>query len=145
MSRSCSQTQTVRNDRIESAIVEALVQAASEVETFRKTEVLSTTIASPELLKLREQLSGLMALGQNPIIADAIVEIRHQITKLEFAEASKVQKTERIRDDLSIVFSDPLYWEYALSNDEAKTRLFQQFVNRVVVFNGEVVRVELHL
>ena len=145
MSRSCSQTQTVRNDHIESAIVEALTAAASEVEQFRKTEVLSTSIASPELLKLREQLSGLMGLGQNPIIADAIVEIRHQITKLEFTENSKTQKTERIRDDLSIVFSDPLYWEYALSNDEAKTRLFQQFVSRVVVLNGKVLKVELHL
>ena len=145
MSRACSQTRTVRNDRIETAIVEALVQAAGEVEAFRKTEVVSTSIASPELLKLRDQLSGLMALGQNPIIADAIVEIRLQIKKLEFTEDSKTQKTEKIRDDLSIVFSDPKYWEYALSNDEAKTRLFQQFVSRVVVRDGEVLRVELHL
>ena len=86
-----------------------------------------------------------MALGQNSIIADAIVEIRLQIKKLEFTEDSKTQKTEKIRDDLSIVFSDPKYWEYALSNDEAKTRLFQQFVSRVVVRDGEVLRVELHL
>ena len=119
--------------------------AAGAVEAFRKTEIVSTAIASPELIKLREQLSGLMGLGQNPIIADAIVEIRLQIKKLEFTEDSKTQKTEKIRDDLSIVFSDPKYWEYALSNDEAKTRLFQQFVSRVVVCDGEVLRVELHL
>jgi DNA invertase Pin-like site-specific DNA recombinase len=145
MSRSCSQTCTVRNDRIESAIVEALVKAAKEVEQFRHTEVIQTTIASPELSKLRDQLSGLMALGQNPIIADAITEIRLQIKKLEFAENSKIQTTERIREDLSSIFSDSKYWEYALSNDEAKTRLFQQFVHRVVTLNGEVTTVELHL
>lgn len=145
MNRSCNQNRTVRNDRIEAAIVEALVKAAKEVEEFRHTEAEVKTIASPELTKLREQLSGLMALGQNPIIADAITEIRLQIKKLEFAEDSKVQTTERIREDLSSVFSDPKYWEYALSNDEAKTRLFQQFVSRVVTRDGEVVRVELHL
>lgn len=143
--KSCPQTQTVRNDRIEAAIITAITSAATELERLANIgPETSITLPSPELVKLRDQLAGLMALSQSPIITGAIDEIRLQINRLEFAEKCDVTDAQKIKEDLVESFLDKEFWDFALTETQSKTKLFNQFVNRVVIQDGAIVKVLLN-
>jgi hypothetical protein len=143
--KSCGQTRTVRNDRIEAAIVESLIEAAAEINDASQVETAVSVVASPELATLRSQLSGLMALGNNPSIVSAIDDIRSQIRQLEFTETSKEQKISRAKEDLKDAFSNPGCWDYLLSRSDVKTITFNRFIQKVVVLDGQVIDVLLNL
>jgi len=142
----CSQFQTVRSDRIEAAIVSRLVEAADRINQHtNENELPSIVLPSSELVKLREQLSGLQALGSNPVIAAAIEELKLQVDRLSFAENTEATEQSQIRHDFMEVFGDREFWEFALAEVEGKTKLFNRFVEKVITRDGAVVEVKLKL
>jgi DNA invertase Pin-like site-specific DNA recombinase len=143
--KSCNQNRTVRNDRIEAAIVDALVKAAADIDQASQVEPAVTVTVSPELANLRNQLAGLMALGNNASIVAAIDDTRAQIRQLEFTEMSKEQKISRTREDLKDAFFSPGYWDFMLLGGDIKTLTFNQFVDRVIIRDGQVINVFLKL
>jgi site-specific DNA recombinase len=146
MKNACGQTKAVRNDRIESAIVDRLMYEAVEINNQINVEPTAIpSIASPELALLREQLVGLMALGSNASIAAAIDDIRSQVRRLEFEESHRVESTQKIREDLLAVFSDKQYWDYINSSIDLKTEAFNRFIDRVIILNGAIASITLKL
>ncbi len=139
----CPQCKMIRSDRVESSIIQALIDAAAIVNAEAQKDPEQQHVPSPELTALREQLTGLKSLGTNPAIAVAIEETQRLINQLEFAESAQVETKERSREDLQLIFENREYWEFALSNVEERTRVFNHFVDRVVVRNGAIVEVRL--
>jgi DNA invertase Pin-like site-specific DNA recombinase len=146
MKNACSQTKAVRNDRIETAIVAMLSREAIALDAQINVDNPSIqSIASPELVLLREQLKGMMSLGNSSIIAAAIDEIRLQIKRLEFEENNKVSATQKVREDLLEILSAPDYWEVILSNLSSRTEVFNRFVSKVVIHDGCIISIALNL
>jgi hypothetical protein len=86
-----------------------------------------------------------MALGNNASIVAAIDDTRAQIRQLEFTEMSKEQKISRTREDLKDAFFSPGYWDFMLLGGDIKTLTFNQFVDRVIIRDGQVINVFLKL
>jgi site-specific DNA recombinase len=143
---SCSQFQTVRSDRIEAAIISRLVEEAAALNQFaNEPDRLAAVLPSPELAKLKEQLAGLQALGQNPVITAAIEELKLQVERLSFAEKSEATELVQIKEDFMMVFGQNDFWEFALAEVEGKTKLFNRFVERVTTRDGVIIEVRLKL
>jgi DNA invertase Pin-like site-specific DNA recombinase len=139
----CPEGKMIRSDRVEASIVQALIDAAAIVNAEAQKDSEKKHIPSSELNALREQLTGLKSLGANPAIAAAIEEIQSQIHQIEFTESARSQTKERTQEDLQLIFENRDYWEVALKNVEERTRVFNHFIDRVIIRCGAIVEVRL--
>jgi DNA invertase Pin-like site-specific DNA recombinase len=137
----CNQTKSIRNDRAELAIIEALTRAAERIDALRQTPELM--LEPPELGELREQREGLRVLGNNPTIERAIAETDEQIKKIEFNfKQATIAKTEK-QDSAVEILRNPDFWQFC--NEDERMRLFQWLVDTVWALDGEIVAIDLEV
>ncbi|MFN4833191.1 MAG: fdxN element excision recombinase XisF [Pseudanabaena sp.] len=139
--RACGQKKTIRDIAVEQAAISALVQRA---ESIAQIAELPAQIAEPlELRELRGQLATLENMAANPAIAQAILEIRGQINKMQFGLTVGVQVDSELRSVLLETFQNPSF--FATLPDSDKKTIYRALIARVVVKDGEVVGVELKI
>jgi site-specific DNA recombinase len=138
--RSCSQKSAVRMEIAEQAVIEALTKRAATVADLAE---LPTDPQEPlELKELRNQLAQLEAIpGHNPAIEIARLELRQQIENFQHRVEQQSTVDETKRQLLLQIFGDQLYWKTLL--DEEKRDVYRALVDRIVIKNGQVERVEL--
>jgi site-specific DNA recombinase len=132
----CDQSKSIRNDRAEAAIIEALTHAAERIDALRQSpEPILEPLA---LLELREQLDSLKTMKSSPIVDRAIVETEEQIKRQEFNfRQASLARIER-QDSAVEILREPGFWD-SCDSDE-RMRLFHWLVNDVWIKDGEVVR-----
>ncbi|MFN5727209.1 MAG: recombinase zinc beta ribbon domain-containing protein, partial [Pseudanabaena sp.] len=139
--RACGQKKTIRDIAVEQAAISALVQRA---ESIAQIAELPAQIAEPlELRELRGQLATLENMAANPAIAQALLEIRGQINKMQFGLTVGVQVDSELRSVLLETFQNPSF--FATLPDGDKKTIYRALIARVVVKDGEVVGVELKI
>ena len=135
----CLNNKGVRIDKLESAVINSLINKAEQLSQLGKIE---STSEPQELTKLRTQLSILTQV-QDPdnAIKIAIDSLQNQIANLvdKFSNYNQV-KSEREKT-LMQTASSLDYW-YSLSSQEKQT-LFRYFVNYVLICNGNVLEIVL--
>ncbi|WP_198806932.1 fdxN element excision recombinase XisF [Leptolyngbya sp. BL0902] len=138
--RSCNQKSAVRMENAEAAVIEALVNRA---ETISATaEVTEEQIDPPGLQALKAELAYyLNAPGSR---AEAIVaDLKQQIEAYRYNQQASTSLSSEQRDLLLQTFSDPLYWKTL--TPEQKRELYRALVERVIVKDGQVERVDLRV
>jgi site-specific DNA recombinase len=146
VNQSCDQNLGLRNDRIEDAIIAALIEKAGELDRLRRLPLVQESKPpSPELKKLRDQLAGLIALGSNPALIAAADEVRAQILALERVEAVETVERTEAKEYLTAMSGDPNFWAFARSKTEFMTRLFHHCVDYVKVRDGRILQVFLRV
>lgn len=139
--RACGQRKTIRDIRIEEAAIAALVQRAEQIADI--AELPLEIIESTELRELRGQLATLETMAANPAIAGAISQIKAQIKNLEFKQVSGVNVDSELKSVLVETFGNPSFFETLPEQD--KKAIYRALIDRIVVFGGEVVSVELKI
>ena len=139
--KACPNKLMVRLDKAEQSAIEKLVDRAAAITAIAQTP--DSYVESPELIQLKNQLIGLEKLGNNPAIEAAKIELRQQIESLKYKQEQIVFTNSVNRDLLLRTFSDRLFWECI--SDEDKRLCYQNLVERVVVRDGVVEKVELRV
>jgi len=138
--KACSNKKSIRMDVAEQAVIAALTTRATSVAALSSATASADTPEPPQLIELRQQLSGLLALGSNPAILAAAADVRSQIQN----EEAKKEYKQAHQDDLIKLleaYVDPEY--FASETDLNKTILYRQMVGKVIVKDGLVVQVQL--
>lgn len=139
--RACGQKTTIRDIRVEEAAIAQLVQRA---ETIAQLAELPAQLVEPvELRELRGQLSTLENMAANPAIAQAILEIRGQINKMQYGLTVGVKIDTELKSVLVETFANPSFFE-TLPDSDKKT-IYRALIDRIVVKDGAVVSVELKI
>ena len=139
--RSCDQRKTIRVEKVESAIHEALLNKANELAKRADIFDNSMTDNSLEIEKLQSQLASLQQLGFNPAITQAIREIERQIISLKSQSKAGQKITESKYDILLNSFREPSF--FLLLSMEQRSRIYRELVERVEIQEGNVVQVVL--
>lgn len=135
----CSNRQSLRGDRAEELIIQALVERAEAIAAHASEP--EEEIGSPELSQLQEQLRSLGQIaGENPAIEAAKAELQGQVERLTWQLRQVRQRAGVKQQDLVATLAAPYFWQ-ELSSEE-RGRLFRWLVRRVVV-EGDRVEVEL--
>lgn len=141
--RACGQKTIIRMEKIEEKLIDTLRQRSYDL-VKSKIQVTPTVVKSEILLQLEAQLEGLRALGNNPVIKEAIAKIEEQISHEKFISDSHQQYGEEIefRKQLCLqAFSDSQFW-LELQNEDKK-RIYRELVDKILVRDGEVVDILL--
>lgn len=142
----CNQAKCIRNDRAEEFIFDELARQAELIEAYRRSpDEPKPKEESPELVELRKQLLGMKKLGRNPAIEQAIRTVENQIAQTEMAEMLAETNESAIEEDLLEIFQSPKFWNELRNDQETKMQVFQTFVERVMVQDGEIRAVRLRV
>ena len=139
--RACSQKKTIRDIRVEEAAIAALVKRAENIAQL--AELPAQLVEPVELRELRGQLATLENMAANPAIAQAILEIRGQINKMQYGLTVGVKIDSELKSVLVETFSNPSFFE-TLPEQDKKT-IYRALIDRIVVKDGVVVSVELKI
>lgn len=141
-SRDCMNKRIVRMEVCEWAVINALCQSAEQVaDVALETHVRDITPQEKELIA---QITDLERIpGHNPAIERAKQEIQQQLDALAF-DADRADNVQGlVKEQLVAIGANREYWQ-SLDKSE-KRALFQLFVQRVWVKDGEIISVELKL
>jgi site-specific DNA recombinase len=139
-SRECSQKITIRVEIVENAVIEALAAKAEELANRVESETPNIGNIA-EIEKLQAQLAGLEKLGDNPALTQAKREIERQIYSLQMKSNQTIATDKQKRKLLLQAFQDKTFWSNLELED--KKRLFHEFIDRVLVLNGQIVEIVL--
>lgn len=139
---SCIRQRMVRVSKIEEKLIDTLRQKSYDL-VKSKIQVTPTVVKSEILLQLEAQLEGLRALGNNPVIKEAIAKIEEQISQEKFVSDSyQYSKEIESRKQLCLqAFSDGQFW-LELQNEDKK-RIYRELVDKILVRDGEIVDILL--
>lgn len=137
----CDRRKYTRQEKLEDWVCEQLSHRADQLSEIALSE--TTPPESPKLRSLREQLSGLRALGSNPAIAAAILDIQNQIAALT-TNATEATAIDQDRADLlTAVFGRADTFRSLPTRD--RRDLYLRLIERVTVDNGEPTGIEFKL
>ena len=139
--RSCGQKKTIRDIAVEQAAIAQLVQRAETIAQI--AELPAQQIEPVELRELRGQLATLENMAANPAIAQAILEIRGQINKMQYGLTVGVKIDSELKSVLVETFENPSFFE-TLPEQDKKT-IYRALIDRITCLNGEVVSVTLKI
>lgn len=137
--RSCDAKKMVRESVVMSAVVQELVLAAEKLAHFATTE--EEIVEPPEIFQLRQQLSGLNALGHNFALEEAKLKIRQQIDKWRLQEEAKIQSQSSNKDLLIWAFSDAECW--LKLDKKLQQQVIRDLVEEIKSVDGKVIAVTL--
>ncbi|MGB3311537.1 MAG: fdxN element excision recombinase XisF [Nodosilinea sp.] len=139
-SKPCGQKKTPRMETIEAVVIQSLTKRAESISAM--AEVPSPDIDPPELQALKVELAYYQnAPGSRA--ASIVADLRQQIEAFKQKQQVATVVTSEQRDLLLQVFGDPLYWKTLM--DEEKREIYRALVERVIVKNGGVERVEVRV
>jgi DNA invertase Pin-like site-specific DNA recombinase len=133
----CTQQKTVKGYGIEMMMVTALIQQAREIVNLAEVEPQQESL---ELINLKKELAYYRSAPGNRAKA-LIADLEHQIQSHLKRNNLTVPLIVERRKLLLKVFKDPDYWK-TLNNVE-KLDIYQALVDRVMIRDGEVVKVDL--
>lgn len=133
----CDRRRHVRQGALEDWVCEQLTHRAQELSEIALSD--ATRPESPKLRSLREQLSGLRALGSNPAIAAAILDIQNQIAALTSTANESTTISQDRADLLFAVFSRAETFRTLPTSD--RRALYLRLIEQVTVSNGEPVAI----
>jgi hypothetical protein len=136
--RACNQKKVIRMEKVEAAVIETLNQKARDLNTIAETS--REEMDPPEIQALKMELMYYENAPGNlagPIISALKQKIFAYYQEMQLSSLV----SEKQRQLLTNVFTDPLYWETL--EDTEKRNIFRTLVDRVVVKDAEVIRVEL--
>lgn len=142
-SRSCNQKKTIRVEKVEEAIIEALTSKSKQMAEKADVAKQPFKKSDKEISDLKKQLEGLEALNFNPAIEQAKREITRQISSLEKQDTIEQTYADSKYELLESVFSMRVFWK-ELSNEDL-TRIYHELVDKVVVKEGDIINIELKL
>lgn len=137
--KTCSNNKGVRIDKLESAVINALINKAEQLVSIDKPP----SIKEPEeLTKLKAQLSILYQMQEpDEAIKVAIDSLQNRIANLtdktHHHNQAKSEREERLMQTVSTLY----YWD-DLSSQEKQT-LFRYFVDHVLICNGNILEIVL--
>ncbi|MBD2458219.1 recombinase family protein [Nostoc sp. FACHB-87] len=139
----CERKHSVKIDKLENAVIEALISRADEIALFANVGFVEE---SPELQDLRIQLAELEALTNtrrnvNPAISEAMRKLRNQIEHLQQQTQNQDQINLNNRELLRLVASRHDFW--AEQDTVQKQKFFRALVDHVLVSNGKILQVVL--
>lgn len=141
--KSCDQKKTVRVEKINKALIEALTQKHAEIATKAENIPAPINKSKEDIKLLQQQLKGLEGLGFNPALDQARREIERQIQSLKKNDGIYKSQTENKHELLKYIFSLPDFWEN--QNLEDLTRIYRELVSEIFVLEGEVQSVHLKI
>ena len=118
--RSCGQKKTIRDIAVEQAAIAQLVQRAETIAQI--AELPAQQIEPVELRELRGQLATLENMAANPAIAQAILEIRGQINKMQYGLTVGVKIDSELKSVLVETFENPSFFETLPEQDKKTSR-----------------------
>lgn len=136
--RACCQKKLIRMEKVEAAVIETLNQKARDLNTI--AEASREEIDPPEIQALKIELMYYENAPGNlagPIISALKQKIFAYYQELQLSSLI----TESQRQLLTNVFTDPLYWETL--EDKERRNIYRTLINRVVIEEGEVIKIEL--
>ena len=145
-SRSCNQKKTIRVEKVEEAVIKALINKSKELaeKADQVKSLLSLNKAhDSEISNLKNQLKTLESLDFNPAIEQAKREIARQIANLEKQDSIEQSHFYSKYELLESVFAMHVFWK-ELSNEDL-TRIYHELVEKVVVVEGEIREVKLKI
>lgn len=139
----CERKHSVKIEKLENAVIEALISRADEIALFANVGFVEE---SPELQDLRIQLADLEALTNtrrnvNPAISEAMRKLRNQIEQLQQQTQSQDQINLNNQELLKLVASRHDFW--AEQDTVQKQKFFRALVDHVLVSNGKILQVVL--
>jgi len=138
--RSCNQKSAVRMENAESAVIQALIHRAEMIRATAETR--EEQVDPPELQALKVELAYyLNAPGSRA--AAIVADLRQQIDAYHHQKETATALNVEQRDLLLQTFGDSLYWE-ALTHEE-KRDIYRALVDRVIIKDGQVERVDLRV
>ena len=137
--RACGQKKTIRDVVVEDAAIAKLITAAEQIANIAETPL--EPIESAEVRELRAQLTTLETMASNPAIAQAISQIKVQISNKEYDSGSSGKVDNELRSVLVETFQNPSF--FATLPDMDKKTIYRALIDRIVVKDGEVLTVEL--
>jgi len=140
-SRACENKKTIRMEIVEKCLVVSLITRAQAIADIMQT--VPAKVESPQVRALREQVRALRAIGENPAINSAIVEIEKQISQLLLTEDKEMIDNEFQRELLISCFSHPELWLEADIAD--RQRVYRELTDKILISDGEVVDVVLKI
>lgn len=137
--RSCTQKPSIREEVLESALIEALTSRAEQVAQQTKTP---PGLAEPIALQdLRRQLRILEGLGENSAIIAAREDLRRQIEQMSRATAQEEESKHLRHEELVRIFGKADFWGRLTSEERQKA--YRWLVYRLWMRGGEIERIEL--
>ena len=137
----CLNKSNMHLEKIEDAVIKIMVNRAEAIAK-KIYDSVEEIIEPPKLQELRKQLSGLMTLGNNPAIISAIDDVRSQILNEESAMRTN-KPNHNLYLELVKAYEDTDYFKKELI--ENRIELYHQFVEKVVINNGQVQEVLLKI
>lgn len=139
--KACDQNRMIRIEKVESAIIEALVSEAEVIARGYEISQEDNPVTPPEVVELQQSLEALEKLPYNPAIEQSKAALKGQLEEtLQRLYHSNVDRGQRALK-LSAL-SDHQRW--GSLGAEEKMQLFRYFVKAAWLDNGEIVRVDLH-
>lgn len=139
--RACGQKRTIRDIAVEKFAIAALVQRAEQLAQL--AQVPAQIVEPLELRELRGQLATLESMAANPAIAQAILEIKGQINKMQYGLTVGAKVDSELKSVLVETFQNSSFFETLLEQD--KKAIYRALIDRIVVLGGEVISVELKI
>jgi site-specific DNA recombinase len=139
--RACGQKRVIRMEVCEKAVIDQLVA--------RSEAIASAANVAPEqseplaLKELRSQLAQLQAIpSPNQAIISARNDLQRQISSFQVDMKLESEAKSANQELLLAVFQDSSFWDTYLTPQQ-KQDIYRKLVDRVVVLNGQVVKVLL--
>lgn len=133
----------IRSDKVEKALWTALKSHKQELLTFDLGKQVELSHGLDEQQALAQQIKDLEAL-QDPDLAEAIYRKRVRL-ELMLHDQIEAPELEYSADQISQALADERFWEVAKADQATMRQFFVQHVERAVVTDQEVERVELRL
>src|SRR6478672_10576230 len=132
----CGQKKMTRMERVEEAVVAALVMRSRELA---EAAAVPDEVEEPlEIKQLRNQIEYFLnAPGDKSLVEPLINQMRSEIARLQVQGQQQAKGNEELKSQLQASMSEPEYWLGA--SDEEKKLLYHALVERVVVRDSEVV------
>ncbi len=141
--RACDQKKTIRVEKVEQALVEALTAKALILATKADEAPVVNNNNSEEIETLKQQLKGLETLGFNPALDQARRQIHRQIESLEKQSNSRLSIVNSNYELLKYIFSLKDFWKKQSKED--LTKIYKALVDKIWVKEGEIVGIDLKI
>ncbi|MEH2458279.1 fdxN element excision recombinase XisF [Nostoc sp.] len=138
----CNQQKMARMDILEKSVIEVLIERKKALASLAQTP--QDSVDPPELASLRTRLFALEAIsGFDPDIEEARTKLRNRIASYSETIKHHQEHQSANRKILLAVFSDPDYWLTLL--DDEKRKFYRLLVKKVIIRDGQVEDVKLHI
>ena len=137
----CSNKTVTHLQKVIDAVDDALIQKAQDLVNYVSCNV-STIKENPVLTQKQNLLTSLKQIpSDDPTMLEAIQKLTLEIQQLQL-ENSKVNNLNQEQLNLFLkYFKDRNYW--IVIPDDLKSEVYKLFVNKVVILNGNIIKVEL--